>query len=644
MAYNIKYYYPWKSDNNEGWLYIDELDGTDPSSLLTLMPDGMEITYSFDDWNEPIVRMNCTLSIMNDKDDFYELMDLLNNVEKQYRVRILNTDDSINLFEGYLDTRTATEKYKRKRAIKVTASNYVSKLQYSTPSIVETIQQESLINIMSETLKLTGKEDNIRAGITMYPKDVANGAGQTCFNRVGLDTEVFWKDNIQRNNGLEILDEILKPFDSYLYWFDGKWYMVRYEDIYTYPQEYVEYAYDTSYGYTDSGTDVSTNDVSTNIQDLCFLEDYPTLSFIPGVNKIDVKHIGVPYKNLTVPPHYTSDLSTGLVLQVMYPPIRTWSFSKPDPNPIWIYYDTYATVANANFRLGYVDFDNEGAATRFKLTVDPSSRTSLKINWKFIPPDTIGGLPGYNYDYKLRWFLRDPPAGIYIMKDEAIGNWYRDSVSFSSAIQNVDVTDLSSDNPVSDISITIDLGDPSIGIPNDTDTDMVFGIGCSYYATKGNDPTTELLIEGFGDVFISATQSFQDNLTTGEVNNGFLNKRSLETKIYDIDNLNYRNGLFIGTAWDARTSLWTDDGLSFYPLTDRMVANKFQLFYRTRQKLAGTIKSATHLKPFAMYYDSSQGYKEFILTGYQYKPTKDEYVCEWLEYDNTTTTNINYTA
>jgi len=637
MAYEIRFYTNWYSKNNSGQIFIDELDGTDPSTYLKLMPDGVEINYSMNDWNDPIVKLNATLSLMNDYDDFYEIMPLLMNTEKQYKVRITN-DDGTNLFEGFMDTANTNEKYRKKTPFKITASNYLSKLTNVNATIVDTIQQRSLIDIFLGSLELTGKEDNVRVNCTLHPETVANGAGQTCFNRVGIDTEVFWKNNIERENALNTITQILEPFDSYLYWYDGKWYLERYEDIFTKPQEYVEYAWDTSYGYTDAGTDVSTNDSSVNIQSLCFVEDYPTIGFIPGVNAIEVKHEGKPYKNLTVPPIYSIDLSTGLVASVMYPPVRTWQFSSGVLS--WSYRDTYATVKNANIRAGWNDFDDDAAATRFKFTIDPSSATTLKIQWKFIPPDLIGSTPGYNFDYKLRWFVRDEPGGYYIMKDEGVGNWYRGSSSIPSAYQTIDVTDLSSDQVAGEVSVSINMADPSIGKTGD-DT-MIFGLGGSYYATKGNDPTTELLAEGFGDVFISATQSLQDNLTTGLANNGFLNKRTLEVKVYDIDNLNYRNGLFIGTDFDARTDYWTDDELAFYPITDRLIANKMQLFNRTRQKLTGTIRSTTHLRPMGLYYDSSQGYKQFILGSYKYTPTRDEYECEWLEYDNETITNITY--
>jgi len=641
MAYEIKYYAPWIAVNaygttNSGHVYIDELDGTDPSSQITLLPDGVEIDYTFEDWNKPIVKLNASLQILNDKADFFELTDLLTNTERQYRVRIVNEDSSILLFNGFLNTATISQKYKKNTPIKLTASNYVAKLKDLTPESVQTIQKKSCIDLISESLRLTGKEDNIRVNMSLYPEGEAPTGAQTALNIVGAYTEVFWKNNIERDGGLDIIEKLCVPMDLYTYWFEGHWYIVRYDDMYNKPQEYVEYEWDVSYGYSDTGTDVSTNDSSINIRDLCFIGGEPTISFIPGLNKNELKLVGLPFKNLVNTLIVGNATENSLVSSVQYPDFKQWQLYN---GCVWWDASSYSTIKNATGRSAFTDPDINGCATRFQVTVEPGAGTTLKIEWKWVPP-TIGGSPGWNFDYTIRWFLRDPPGGTYIMND---GNrWYRDTESFADAVQELSVSgnDVDQNSGVADLSLTIDLSDPSVGISGDND--LIFGLIIPWYANIGDTPGTDLLAELYGDFTISATQQLQNNLITGTLNNGFLNKKTTTIDIYDIASLIYANGFFTGDdEYNERTVNWTTDDLAFYPLTDLLISSKSELFYLTRQKLSGTLKTSSHLRPFSNYYDASQGYKQFVLTSYNHNIMKDEYKCEWLEY-NTDLVNINY--
>jgi len=650
MGYNIKYYTPWYSKYTQGMLFIDELDGTDPSTRITLLPEGMQIKYDFTDWNDPIVKLNSTLQILNDRDDFYDLLDLVSNEERQFQVRIYDTDNSINLFTGFINTATANEKYRHNAPLKVTASNYLSKLRDIHPTIVDTIDRRSIIDILNETLKLTGKEDPIRVNMGLYEDSLSYGFGYgKAFNRCGISTENFWQNNIERDGGLDIIEKILIPFDNYIYWYDGAWYVERYDDIWEEPvKEFIEYQPDTSYDYGTTGEDVSILDSSINIKSLCFLEDAPTIGFIPGLNKIEVKLEGIPFSNLTNP--FEPDNATFTT----QPNPRYWY---PTYTKEWVYYHTagsasfpyigpYKTFKNAWLRAGgYSPSDSStGCATKFKMTIDPSAGTALKISLRWLPVVTGGTQNEADYDFYIRYYLKDYTGTygtMYIMYDDDNSRWYRGSEPYiEDAINthNVSGSDFKGTIPL-ETTIDIDLSDPSVGLSGDKT--FIFGMMVGYYADAGDTPDTPLLGEYQGDYQIAATGDFQNNLITGTLNNAFINKKEIECTIYDIESLNYANGIFFNSEYSARSNFWTEDGITAYPLTDMLISNKAQLYANTRQKITGTIRSETPIRPFSLYYDSSQGYKQFVLTAYDYNVLKDEYRCTWNEY-NTELTNINY--
>jgi len=84
----------------------------------------------------------------------------------------------------------------------------------------------------------------------------------------------------------------------------------------------------------------------------------------------------------------------------------------------------------------------------------------------------------------------------------------------------------------------------------------------------------------------------------------------------------------------------------FFPITHRLLINKFQLRKACCQKLSGSVRNTSFLKPFMLFEDSkqtdSEGDKKFVLTAYSYRPMSQIYEDISLsEYDNTTDMTIN---
>ena len=546
MAYAEKYYMRGTSPKGVGFRISLLKNGYGGGTTeLNLNMESLRLDYKHSDWFRPIIGNSCSFSIFNDASTtlgWYDLEDITTLEEREFQITI---DASYNgeeakLFDGWINSDVVTQKYYQKSTIKLTGSNYLAKLDGDFhPSIINTIAKRSFIDIINETLKLTGKSDNIRVNNTLDPSEGTLSSGKTAFNIAGVDTEVFWKNNIERESGKKIIDNILTPLDSYVYWWDDMWYIQRYVDIWTTDgsKNWVEYDQDASYGYGDTGTLLNINEVSTNLPiSSTDIGDDPSIGFIkgsqiksniPGLQNLIIKQDQKAYLNLTTN-DFTNINATGQVSSVTYPAKRTWDCYYIDngkTGTTWWFpgftgesgditytdtslgygwfptYDddtsiyrfpgmTYQSISNAIFRAGapvyfvggvdqYKDKNRSSLSTRFDVTVEDKD-TALNLKWKFAP---IGmnpfpyDPPGYGqWDYRCKFILRNPPGNNYIVYRPDEDVWdYTSSFLDASSYVILEGANDFGDDGVAEVSITVPIGDVS-GWTFTGDTDLVLSI------------------------------------------------------------------------------------------------------------------------------------------------------------------------
>lgn len=653
MAYNLRYYIPWSSKETQGYVYIYQFDGTDPSTKLTLLKDGISINTTFTDWNEPIIQQNAQITILNDKSNFFELLPLLENEEREYKIRIVETNPSTHTyFEGYLNSDVVEQTYLKKSPIRLVASNYIGKLDYQTPTRVENLGISSLIDTISDTLKLVGDDSSIFVLNSLCPSmaSAQKQSNNSVMNLCSLDDELFWKNNIERDSGLEMLEKILKPLDSYLYWWDGNYYIERYDDLWKYPQKYVKYRTDVSYGYTTYATAVNRTDVSRNIYGFNHINEGQTISFIPGLNKIEIS---------LNPANYSS-----LVKNFWDPIIDSSSETQlPQPYGSWLhwqegdsYYEVYGpynTISNTFKRVGYPTWEGalgtqdpctHGASTSFRMTVpdEDLGETSMNLSWKWSPSSLTKAGGTFRLGYLLEIRSHESTGGLYIKLDKNTGEWY--TTSRLEGLNIVDVDGSTLESPyVHQINISIPILDLSTSAFTSLEGDytMVLTIAPTRYTTTGTFVGTGS--EYIGDVIVSVSQPLEDNLITGTVSNKFLNKKTIGLDLFDINNFNQKNGIWTlnGAAQKHVTGDWFDDSSTYHAIEEKLMVSKWKLYQQTRQQITSTIKTINFLKPLSMWYDSYQPTKKYVLVGYNFIPTKNEYDCVWNEFGTDTSVNLN---
>lgn len=643
MAYVVHYRLGWSSSNQAGYIYIDEEGYGGGIEDCTFVSNSLDLDYKPNGWENPIIGFAASFAILNDKADFFTLLPLLTAAEREYRVRVIRTSpSSLTMFEGFIDCNNSEQKYLKNRPIHITASSYLSKLQYVQSDEIETLQTDTFINYLDDCLRATGAENNIRVNTSLYPNGSTPSGNQTMFNLTGCFTEIWHKNNLDQESALKVVKDILKTFDCYIYWYGGYWYIERYEDIFNATtQSYIEYTSGTDYAPADTAGSHSTSYTPIDIQDLVPVGQSQTIGIIQGLKEIEVKVDTKRYFNLTINTLVgASPVSAG----VPYPAYRTWSY--------WDASGSYFVEGNMGYsigpiasgiqRVGYwgggVPEYYRGIYTRFKTTI--AADTTLEFRFKFhTAKGAFGSWSGDWEDYTFRfyYYLRNPPGNYYAKYNPGTDTWSRMSTTEVSGINYIDVegTDFDDGTVSCDVSISIPIGTIS-GFSGDED--FIFMCGMEREVNYSPGPCDNVV---YGDVQIKSTGSQPDNNFKGTVNNNMLNKLAINIPLADLDDYNFKNAIFRSTALDVRTTTWTEDGSNWHSIAEHKIKDRFRLYRIVRQKIRGKFRTTTFYRPLRNFTDSEQSGKQFILMGYSYNPERDEMTLMLLEYDNTETMTIS---
>lgn len=687
--YQIKFHGREESGPTLGNIYIAEKDYVGSVTILKLAEHALNVKYIFDNWDSHIIGLRCQFNIVNDNADFYAYLELMTATERQFKVTVQIDSPSsraMPLFEGFIDCNNSEQRMLNYQTIRLTASSYLSKLSGVRLNAVDTLQALTFIDLIDDILTSTGRSDNIRINSSLYPEAASLSSGQTLFNRTGVFTELFWKNNIDRKSALEILNIILKTFDSYIYWWNGYWYIEQFDDLYETSKTFVEYTTGVSYGESDSGSNVIESSVVQDIHDMQFINQSQILKTIPGYQLIQVNlnlEDGV-LLNLVNNDWY---LATGVSGTVPYPDKRSWQYWDGITHLQFTNYYAlteksifnYKTISNAIFRvLNYSDAQEQdssdktyrGLYTKFDTTIDENSR--LQISWKWASDKGAFGVwddeLGWHHAFHFYWYLRITPGNNYVVYNYTTKTWEIVAGTEQSALQEVvinsDDSDFDRDNIACKITINIPLNE--LGSSYYGDQTFVLGIGTEtvelsdisnfpvelqtdYYSAYFDGYDYQAAGQAFpivvgaaiGDVAVTTNSTLKNNVVEGSINTDFLNRKEVTLELSDVESQNYKSGILIGTNLDTRTAQWTNDGVNFYTIAEKDLQNLFRLYHQTQQKITARIHETTQqLRPFTLLQDSKQSNKKFLLIGINFFPTKDVYNLEFFEFDADSTINL----
>ena len=665
MAYGTKYTATWGSFTGiGGYLYIKEKNYSGGDETITLRDDAVVINRNFTDLETHVLGFNCEFYVHNDRSDFFDLLELLYGTDQEYLVQVIVTtpvSQAATVFEGFIDVKASQQKYLHKQIIHLVASSYLSRLDFVKCDSVETLQNKTYIDLISEMLRSIGSTSNIRVNCKLYADGDTLSTGKSLFNLNGLYTEIYWENNIDRKTSLEILEGILTSYDCYIYWWDGYWYIEHYTDIWQTSIDFVEYDIDTAYAPDDTGTVVPLTRSITDIHTLQFAKTLQTLFVNPGIRLLQIR---INIKEGLLLNFIINDFSSIEAVSTDYPvpSYRKWMVWGGNTSAMTWFNGSdsilaYKTITNSITRViaapaSWTEL-HRGLYTRFAITIN--SESILNINFKYglsqmsVSPDVWDGETYAGLSISFHWYLRERETGYFIVYDETGGFWYRSVVSEANALQTTVVSGdaFDKENGIVDVSISVPIGDLQGVLPAlEGNTSFILCIGTEtmnfLYTSSPYIYSSPAVIATFGDVIITvAGEQLANNIIEGTLNTDFLETKTIELDIADIGNLNYKNNPLRGSDLDEQTDTWTRDGVTKLPLSDWILIDKFRVYNQSRQKITAINYISTILKPFSLYTDSKQSDKKFVLMGLRHSLAEGEQEMDFREYDNDTVVNLN---
>ena len=696
MAWVTEYDMKWAGNNNTGKILIQR-DGGAYIGPLKLKRGSLQIQSRIGDWETPIVRNNCSFTIVNSTDtltrlSWNDLLPLMTISLGQYRV-IVEMDPAtiagaqLNVFVGYLNCETISQDMMYYSELRLTASGLINKLKYIEPTaLTDPPAKTSLIDIIDHCLRLTGGAYNIRVMCNLTPLG-GYPANQTIFQNTGVFTELFWVDNIRRENALDIITMILLPLNCYLYWYQDYWYIDYYEQLGEVDRDYTEYTTGQSYQYNEPAAPANT--VLVPALDV-FSVDHPQIadtqimSIKPGMHEVEISLVESQYRNLFLGGLNGAAMSFNRNAAT----IRQWHlYGGMYTFPIQLFWpswnhigEPYKNITSAARRYDFERVGHSvnglpdvvvGVSTVFNVTAHYGSDISIK--WKHGMPFSSAGItpemlddPG-GYKFRIYWSLRIQIPGTTTYRyfafdnDPAIGetgwgygvdetinpaNWFE--VPFTDWDQKTGVHD--------NLEVVIPIGGddlgPVIGLTAEGDSadfQMNFTCGTEKMFTANIPSPTDVppLIAWYGDFVCAISGDPEPNLIKGDTLSNFLDKKSIALRIYDTGTWNYLNTLLTnengGDYYIEKTVAWVNGKGAEGPLYDKLMESKFRIYRVARQiirmKNYRVNMGWDTLRPL-MKWTKTIPATEYILAGDTYHPEEDTHDLELFEFDDTEDINL----
>jgi len=653
MAYGVKYKAGWSSRKGlQGYLYID-LEGYSGAVTDLILKhsggDDLRIEQNWTDWESPILGKTLSFTLVNHFTDFFEILPLLTATEREYRVRvevIAPSSKIQTLFQGYLNLGSTSQRYLNKQSITLVASTYLSKLDNYTASMVETLQDVYFINLIDSILSSIGSY-NIRVNCSLHDGGGLT-SGQTLFNKNGINTEVFWEDNVKRKNNLEILRMILTSFNCYIYWKDGYWYIERFTDIWDESVTYVEYTTGVTYTEASTGAVVPITRTVTDVHDLVFLRQSQTLYIEPGYKTIQINldsesHLLLNLANSLVLANIANDSTAGVLPD---PDIRVW---EKDSDITWTQPSSFGSIVNVLKVSPILDLTNNpviaafvtsehfhrGLYTKFRILV--AEDTKLGIEFKYGCDANFSFAASYNvWNFTLHWYLREAGTSNFLIWNDSLEAYEWVAATTSTGYNSFEVLSsaFNTEEKTTTFKATLPVGEiagSSLG-----EKTFILGVGQPGIDRVTAGEEDEITASYFGDFLLTVTDTLENNEIIGNINTLFLNKKEIDIDIADVANINYVNGILGGASLGTRTSLWTGQESTPFSLMYLLLIDKFRMHNVSRQRISADVFDVLTLELFDLFQDSKQSNKKFVLTGYSYSPLEDEYELDLYEFDTDT--------
>jgi len=628
MAYGLKY----QSDfyNYFGKLVSVKIYKEDYSDSvetdLRLSEVKIECNYKND--NTPLVGTGAKIVVVADSLDMSYLEDMMLSYERQFLCIIEHNSEIV--FRGYSICDMNERQLLPYAYVTLEFTDYLHRLEEHYQDLLKNMGGNTdVLTLVMDYINLTTSDLPLYVNSTLFEDSMDVAATDTFLPQVTVQNAQFYSNSYQYDNAYDVINKTLHPFSAFLYYYKDMWVLERQEDI-TRVGDWVYYESNS----TNTGETASSLKAEYNKQneDFSYVDMSQIIEYDSGLHTL-ILALHDKIIDTFVFNDYTTDM-----LSV--------ADATPDADSLekntWYKYTTVTIdEIGTNFRGAmdkYVKWTTDdslhGLAYNFEIQFngDYGADTQLTINFLM----SGLGLESANL-VKVRFYLRidgGDQSDNYLMEGDS-GNFILHPF-FPATPQEIVAISSRENNftSVFSISKTINFTDlwEDLGYPKTQKFTIIF-LPLQFWETLVWEDAT---INYLGDISVSVNEEEIENKIEYHLNENFVKKDEIDLYLFDLDNINYSNGLELLDG--TRTNQWTsEDSTIPIPLYEVFAKCKFRKYGRTIHRLKGTILADKVLKPFSILTDDNildvnDNIITFLLNRFTWDLDKGTYDIEAEEY------------
>ncbi len=605
---------------------------------LSLTDQAVSIYVAERQLQDQILGMGCKIHIRNTGTlDKYD--GLFATAEREHYVVVKK--GAIKLFEGFVLPQVYEQDLEYNPTVIIPASNQLSALKnYFTDLLTDEVEFSSvlLIDLVKDILSATGLSLPIYIKNTLFSKKYAAfyNLATTCYDRMKVNREVYI-DQDKIMDGYSILEDILKVTYSRLYYYNGKWVIDRLRDI----QQTDDYKIYPPEGSTTTGELLHP---AFDLGSYRKIAQSGHLEYSAGVKDYELILSSDRYDNLIDPAFRNI---RGYAFFQLIPPIGVWQLDD-NANVISRGYNSVNVSTGIHYERGDVSAgDWPMTPLTASFLIDNDSRFSFTVRYIHDDLKDVLGVE-WQAGFRLRYLVgtnwrvleRD---GEQIVPDTSQLYGLLD-LPTSPVITTIrTISDIKPENRKLEISEIVNVEDIKSVIDSDLGEPEFVMFRLDIFPIRR--ATVTQAEQKVGNVTIQQNSELLNNVITGTLNTNFLDRLTVNLRVYDGDYVNYKNTLMLidSESKEVKSGVWSDDHIDHetklqYLLIHDMAQQynaarhkiKVDLWLREDQGLAVSIGSI-------FTYDSQIADKKFVVMGYDFNVkmcTYRIYLREHKDYDN----------
>jgi hypothetical protein len=664
MAYGLKY----QSDfyNFFQKLVSVKIYKQDYASTVTqVRTTEVSIECNYQDEDTPIVGTGAKVVIIATTDELLTYDDLLTSREKEFLCTI--EYNNVLVFQGFSICDLNERQFLPFAKITLQFTDYLRRLEGKYLDCLKNISTNSRIfDVLTEAIQTIGLDYPLLVNSTVLEQNMDSDSSSTFIEQTYVENAVFFTDAVNYDDAYVAINKILLPFGAHLYSWKGNWVVERQEDILKTGQ-WVNFLNIFDSDATRFATTNFKEEYNKQLDDFKYTDSRQTIEYASGLYKLI---LNLRDKQLDTSVFNDYDPATIHTTGELWPSpgtleLRTWHH----------YTNLTAFTKKYNYRgmatsMGYMwdgtgdqeHHENAGIYYSFEIQFDVSddNPTMLEVSYKMSSDDPYVSslLPFTPETVSLRFSLRvddSPGAGVggyYLLfgelPDGTIYPYLDNSQRYFEQISNIQSSSTAKPK-VWDTSVSIDMTSkfwrnnvivPSIWeqLGKPAKQKFIIMFWPPKFTFNGMDGYAIATTSYLGDVDIKASQRDIPNKITYYVKKDFVNTKEIDLDLYDLNNVNFCNGLRVGTDGIDKTALWTSrNSTTTEPLVDIFAKSRFRNYYRTMHRLKGVILYDGYIKPLAVITDDnlqndSSANLTFIMQNYTWDLDKGTYDIVAQEY------------